>query len=106
MLKQSSEMDDFLSLFYEKYASILFKPIEKLEIKPLSLKGPVEPLHMTPDQAQLLLYVCEFLGFAVRNHGFNSKYILLSSDFFLRVAQLYRSKYAYIKLGKYGFFFS
>ncbi|KAI8094717.1 component of IIS longevity pathway SMK-1-domain-containing protein [Thamnidium elegans] len=104
MLKQTSEMDEFLLLFYEKYASILFKPIEKLEIKPLSLKGPVEPLQMSPDQAQLRLYVCEFLSFAVRNHGFHSKYILLSSDFFLRVAQLYRSKYAYIKLVALKFF--
>lgn len=61
--------------------------------------GPIEPLALTQDQAQLCLYICEFLYFAIRNHGFRSKYILLSSDLFARVLQLYRSKYVYIKLG-------
>lgn len=61
--------------------------------------GPIEPLVLTQDQAQLCLYICEFLYFAIRNHGFRSKYILLSSDLFARVLQLYRSKYVYIKLG-------
>lgn len=100
MSKQAPETDEFLSLFYDKYTSILLQPIEQLEIKPMSLKGPIEPLEMSPDQAQLRLYICDFLNFAVRNHGFRSKYVLLSSDFFLKVAQLYRSKYTYIKLGK------
>ncbi|CAO3651053.1 unnamed protein product [Mucor fragilis] len=103
-LKQAPETDDFLQLFYDKYVKILLNPIEKLEIKPISLKGPIEPLVLTQDQAQLCLYICEFLYFAIRNHGFRSKYILLSSDIFTRVMQLYRSKYAYIKLGGLRFF--
>jgi protein phosphatase-4 regulatory subunit 3 len=120
--KMNPETDEFLQIFYDKYVSTLLNPIERLDIKPISLKGiirkkkkkrcyfnlsiffslgPIELLHLTQDQAQLCLYLCEFLCFAVRNHGYRSKYILLSSNLFLKVAQLYRSKYAYIKLGKY-----
>lgn len=99
MSKQAPETDEFLSLFYDKYTKTLFKCIEDLEIKPIGLKGPIELLEMTSDQAQLYLYVCEFLMFAVRNHGFRSKYVLLSSDFFLKITQLYRSKYKHVKLG-------
>lgn len=99
MSKQAPETDEFLSLFYDKYTKILFQCIEDLEIKPISLKGPIEPLQITSDQAQLYLYICEFLMFAVRNHGFRSKYVLLSSDFFLKITQLYRSKYKHVKLG-------
>ncbi|GAN11169.1 suppressor of Mek1 [Mucor ambiguus] len=101
-LKQAPEADEFLQLFYDKYVKIILSPIEKLEIKPITLKGPIEPLVLTQDQAQLCLYICEFLYFAIRNHGFRSKYILLSSDIFTRVMQLYRSKYAYIKLDTKG----
>ncbi|EPB86441.1 hypothetical protein HMPREF1544_06803 [Mucor circinelloides 1006PhL] len=97
-LKQAPETDEFLQLFYDKYVKILLNPIERLEIKPILLKV------LTQDQAQLCLYICEFLYFAIRNHGFRSKYILLSSDLFVRVMQLYRSKYAYIKLGGLRFF--
>ncbi|KAL9555421.1 hypothetical protein MBANPS3_002361 [Mucor bainieri] len=103
-LKQAPETDEFLQLFYDKYMKVLLKPIEQLEIKPITLKGLIEPLVLTQDQAQLCLYICEFLYFAIRNHGFRSKYILLSSDVFVRVMQLYRSKYAYIKLGGLRFF--
>lgn len=99
MSKQGPETDEFLSLFYDKYTTILFKWVEDLEIRPIELKGPIEPLQITSDQAQLYLYICEFLMFAVRNHGFRSKYILLSSDFFLKITQLYRSKYKHVKLG-------
>ncbi|KAI8643853.1 component of IIS longevity pathway SMK-1-domain-containing protein [Parasitella parasitica] len=102
--KQSPEADEFLQLFYDNYIKTLLQPIESLEIKPILLKGPVEPLVLTQDQAQLCLYICEFLYFAIRNHSFRSKYILLSSDLFARVLQLYRSKYAYIKLGGLRFF--
>ncbi|KAI7896594.1 component of IIS longevity pathway SMK-1-domain-containing protein [Mucor mucedo] len=104
MSKQAPETDEFLSLFYDKYTKTLFKWIEDLEIKPIGLKGPIEPLEITSDQAQLYLYVCEFLMFAVRNHGFRSKYVLLSSDFFLKITQLYRSKYKHVKLAALRFF--
>ncbi|KAI9345765.1 component of IIS longevity pathway SMK-1-domain-containing protein [Pilaira anomala] len=100
----SKQIEDFLGLFYHKYYPILLTPISKLEIKPISLTGPVEPLKLTSDQAQLCLYICEFLGFAVRNHGFQSKYLVCASDCFLKVAQLYRSKYAYVKLVALKFF--
>ncbi|KAF1799349.1 component of IIS longevity pathway SMK-1-domain-containing protein [Mucor lusitanicus] len=103
-LKQAPETDEFLQLFYDKYVKILLSPIEKLDTKPITLKGPIEPLVLTQNQAQLCLYICEFLYFAIRNHGFRSKYILLSSDIFIKVMQLYRSKYAYIKLGGLRFF--
>lgn len=76
-------------------------PIESLEMKPISLKGPVEPLNLTQDQAQLYLYICEFLHFVVKNHAYRSKLLFMSSDLFSRVAQLYRSKYAYVKLCKF-----
>ncbi|CEP14003.1 hypothetical protein [Parasitella parasitica] len=100
--KQSPETDEFLQIFYDNYIKTLLHPIESLEIKPISLKGPIEPLVLTQDQAQLCLYICEFLYFAIRNHSFRSKYILLSSDLFTKVLQLYRSKYAYIKLDTNG----
>ncbi|KAI7900067.1 component of IIS longevity pathway SMK-1-domain-containing protein [Cokeromyces recurvatus] len=96
--KKSSEIDEFLDLFYEKYMDAFLKPIKDLEIKDMYLKGPVEPLELTSDQAQLCLYICEFINFMVRNHGYRSKYVMLNSDTVKKVLQLYRSKYTYIKL--------
>lgn len=104
MSKQAPDTDELLTLFYEKYAKILVQPIESIEIKPMALKGPIEPLKLTQDQAQLCLYVCDFFTFAVRNHGFRCKFDLIGQDTFKKVAQLYRSKYAYVKLVALRFF--
>ena len=96
------------------------KPIEDIEIKPMLLTGnnkmdiylnhclntskkypgPIEPLELSSDQAQLRLYIIDFYIFVIRNHGFRCKNKLVGPLSFKKVAQLYRSKYAHIKLGK------
>ncbi|KAI8994782.1 component of IIS longevity pathway SMK-1-domain-containing protein [Pilobolus umbonatus] len=99
LCKQEPETDDFMALFHEKYLTVLLEPIRSIESKPIHLTGHFEPLELTQDQAQLRLYICEFIYFAIRNHGYRSKYMMLSCDLYSKITQLFRCRYSYVKLG-------
>lgn len=62
--------------------------------------GPIEPLVLSPDHSEVILHLCDFLTFSVRQHGFRSKYMVLATDCFTKVAQLYRCRESHMKLGK------
>ncbi|KAI9019970.1 component of IIS longevity pathway SMK-1-domain-containing protein [Phycomyces nitens] len=96
--RQDPETDEFLTLFYEKYAPSLLQPIQDLDTKTIKLTGPVEILLLTHDQAELILYISELLTSVVKIHTFRSKFLVLSSDCFGKVVQLFRSRDAHMKL--------
>ncbi|ORZ17865.1 component of IIS longevity pathway SMK-1-domain-containing protein [Absidia repens] len=102
--KQIAGIDDILGVFYEKYAALLLRPIQNIENKPMKLDGPIELLEFDQEQAEVYNHLLDFLCFAIQQHGFRSKYFMLSSDCFPKVAQLYRSRQSWIKLSALRFF--
>lgn len=89
-----------MTLFYDKHADTLLRPIDDVPVKPIGLTGSIEALDMTLDQAQLCLYICDLISFIVRQHQFRSKVMLFQKDRFLKIAQFYRCKQICVKLGK------
>ncbi|KAG0163527.1 Platinum sensitivity protein [Apophysomyces sp. BC1034] len=96
--KQEPDMDLFLTLFYDKYTTLLLRPLQEVEVQPLKLTGPIEELNIGHNQSELCVHICELLCFAIRQHGFRSKYLMLSTDCFVKVAQLLRCRETYVKL--------
>ncbi|KAF7721217.1 Platinum sensitivity protein [Apophysomyces ossiformis] len=96
--KQEPDIDHFLTLFYDKYTTLLIRPLQNVEVKPLKLTGPIDELNMEHNQSELCVHICELLCFAVRQHSFRSKYLMLSSDCFVKIAQLLRCRETYVKL--------
>ncbi|KAI8380880.1 component of IIS longevity pathway SMK-1-domain-containing protein [Radiomyces spectabilis] len=96
--EDNSEIEDFLILFYDNYAHSLLKPLQALDTKVINLNGPVEALVLPPEQTSLCLQICELLCFAVRNHGFRSKYLILSTNCLSKIIQLYRCRETHMKL--------
>ncbi|KAI9474257.1 MAG: component of IIS longevity pathway SMK-1-domain-containing protein [Benjaminiella poitrasii] len=101
--RTSPDTLEFIRLFYKRYMDALLKPISEFDVKSPKLKGPIEPLYLTLDQAQLCQHICDLLSLAVKNHGRHIRYNILHSDIIKRVIQLYRSKYTYIKLSALRF---
>jgi protein phosphatase-4 regulatory subunit 3 len=69
--------------------------------KMLSLNlGPITVLEHGRDQGEVYSHLLDFLCFAVQQHSHRSKYWMLSGDCFVKVAQLYRSRLNWVKIGK------
>lgn len=101
MRKSDSEAEEFLGLFYEHYGNNFLRPLANLEKKPMKLDGPIEILTLSQEQADLCVYICDLLCFAIRQHSFRSKYLVHSTDCLSKILQLYRCNRGYVKLGKH-----
>ncbi|ORY98013.1 component of IIS longevity pathway SMK-1-domain-containing protein [Syncephalastrum racemosum] len=96
--KQDPEAEQFLTTFYDLYARYLLEPMESLSTKNIKLDGPIEALQLSQEQGELYLYICDILCFIVRQHSFRSKFLLLSTNCFVKIVQLYRCPEIYLKL--------
>ncbi|CDS11906.1 hypothetical protein LRAMOSA04102 [Lichtheimia ramosa] len=102
--KSDSEAEEFLGLFYEHYGNDFLRPLANLEKKPMKLDGPIEILTLSQEQADLCVYICDLLCFAIRQHSFRSKYLVHSTDCLSKILQLYRCNRGYVKLAALRFF--
>ncbi|KAG2209143.1 hypothetical protein INT45_004552, partial [Circinella minor] len=96
--KQDPDTEIYLTVFYDNYCNLFLRPFETLDVKPIKLDGPIEELELTQDQSDLCLYLCDLICFVIRQHSFRSKYLIRSTDCFVKIIQLYRCKHSHIKL--------
>ncbi|KAI8583247.1 hypothetical protein K450DRAFT_222684 [Umbelopsis ramanniana AG] len=96
-ISRDSDAGQFLVLFYDKYMVQYVKAILDIETKPITLKGDIEELVLSRSEAETCLHICDMLCFAIRQHGIRSKYFMLSSPCFSKVAQLLRCKQQHVK---------
>ncbi|KAI8071347.1 hypothetical protein BC940DRAFT_167287 [Gongronella butleri] len=66
--------------------------------------GPVTPLRIDHDTAEVYAYLLEFLCFCVKQHSFRMRQQLIHSEVFVKIIQLYRCPFTYIKLTVLRFF--
>ncbi|ORX94442.1 DUF625-domain-containing protein [Basidiobolus meristosporus CBS 931.73] len=98
--KSDPESDELLSMFYERYMGKLFEPIMQFP----EYDGMEKELILSPPKLAYCSLLCELLCFAVRSHSFRSKYFILSSNIFLKIITLFRSREKHLKLGVLRFF--
>ncbi|KAJ2959258.1 hypothetical protein NQZ79_g5223 [Umbelopsis isabellina] len=96
-ISRDSDAGQFLVLFYDRYMVQYVKPLLDIETKPMPLKGDVEDLVLDRYKAESCLHICDMLCFAIRQHGIRSKYFMLSSPCFSKVAQLLRCRQQHVK---------
>ncbi|CAO3631296.1 unnamed protein product [Cunninghamella echinulata] len=97
-MNEDPQVDDVLSLFYDKCIHYIMRPLQLLEDKTMKLTGPVEALHLDCEHLRLYSDITQFICFAIRYHGYRSKYFILSSDLIPKLTQLYRSLSISMKL--------
>ncbi|KAM3582046.1 Platinum sensitivity protein [Umbelopsis sp. WA50703] len=96
-ISRDSDAGQFLVLFYDKYMVQYVKPLLDIETKPMPINGDVEDLALDRYEAESCLHICDMLCFAIRQHGIRSKYFMLSSPCFSKVAQLLRCRQLHVK---------
>ncbi|KAI8138592.1 component of IIS longevity pathway SMK-1-domain-containing protein [Fennellomyces sp. T-0311] len=96
--KQDPDTEIYLTVFYDSYCNLFLRPFEKVDVKPIKLDGPIEVLELTRDQSDLCVFLCDLICFVIRQHSFRSKYLMLSTDCFVKIMQLYRCRQAHLKL--------
>ncbi|KAL1922484.1 uncharacterized protein VTP21DRAFT_10023 [Calcarisporiella thermophila] len=96
--KHDPETDDFLTLFYDRYAPHLFFPLMNLTNVQPSQDGHPGVLKLDREQSTLVFHNCELLSFMIRHHTFRSKYFVLSSNILIKVAHLFRCREKHLKL--------
>jgi protein phosphatase-4 regulatory subunit 3 len=82
----------FLTRFYDRSATRLFKPLLDLEHKP-EMNFPVQ-------QASMFSYLIEILCFFIRQHHRFSRYFVMANNVVQRVVHLLKSPEKYLRLGK------
>ncbi|CAO3643684.1 unnamed protein product [Cunninghamella blakesleeana] len=97
-LSEDPQIDDILTLFYDNYIHYIMRPLQLLEDKSMKLTGPVETLELGSEHLRLYSDITQFICFAIRYHGYRSKYFILSSDCISKLVQLYRSESNSMKL--------
>ena len=102
MRKIDPDCDEFLTLFYDNYSDAFLRPLSNLDKKSMRLDGPIEILTLSQEQADLCVYICDLLCWAIRQHSFRSKYLVHSTDCLGKILQLYRCNRGFVKLGKHN----
>lgn len=108
------QMDTFIESFYTDAANRLFRPLKDLEHREsrelLQSILPEQPLTLQPvnnvsaQEASLYTHLVEILSFFLRQHGYKSKYYILSEGLHCRIAQLLSSSQKYLKLSALKWF--
>ncbi|SAL95559.1 hypothetical protein [Absidia glauca] len=91
--RRTPQIDDILRVFYQKYASSLLHPLMSIETLPMELDGPIAALEHRPDQAKVHIPPAYIVCHAVQHHGDQSQSWVLSNGCFVKVVQLYRSRF-------------
>ncbi|KAF2751256.1 DUF625-domain-containing protein [Sporormia fimetaria CBS 119925] len=89
--------DSFVQSYYEESVVKLFQPLRDLE-------GRESVDNLTIAEETLFSYLMEMLCFFLRSHYSRSKYVIMSNNLAVRVAQLLGSRKLIIKLGAVKFF--
>jgi len=82
----------FLTRFYERSATKLFKPLIDLENR--------DDMRFTIQQASIFSYLIDILCFFLHKHHRFSRFFLLNHNIVLRVNQLLKSPEAFLQLGR------
>lgn len=86
------QQEFFLTRFYERSATKLFKPLLDLEHR--------TEMNFTVQQASMFSYLIEIMCFFIRQHHRLSRFFVLNHNIVLRVNQLLKSPEAFLQLGK------
>ncbi|GAB0137714.1 hypothetical protein EsDP_00005970 [Epichloe bromicola] len=86
----------FLTRFYERSASRLFKPLLDLDHQ--------TKLRFTVQEASMFTYLVELLSFFIRQHHRFSRYFVMNNNVIQRVSQLLKSSEKYLRMVTIRFF--
>ncbi|KAI8338642.1 hypothetical protein BC941DRAFT_423458 [Chlamydoabsidia padenii] len=95
---------NMLKLFYERYAFSLIQTTHSINIKPIDMTNPVEPLEISHHQFIYYSCLCDFLRLIMVQYGSRTKRILLDHPCFENMAQLLRHQDLSLKLKVLRFF--
>ncbi|KAJ3055378.1 Platinum sensitivity protein, partial [Rhizophlyctis rosea] len=98
--KTDREADEFLNYFYEKHVSKLMAPVADLDSEAPLVQRPdgTEIYPLGKGQPATCHFIVEFLCFAVKSHGFRSKYVMLGKDVLRKVTLLLKARDTYLRL--------
>jgi protein phosphatase-4 regulatory subunit 3 len=91
--------DEFLSIFYEKYATRLLFPIYSLEKLPKkTTEQGVAQLLLNHQQLSILNHICDLIAFMIRYHETHSKYFIISNTILPKLIPLFSVRAIHIQL--------
>ncbi|KAJ2550638.1 Platinum sensitivity protein, partial [Coemansia sp. RSA 1933] len=90
--ESGKDTDDFLDLFYSRYAHGMMVPLLDLSSETIAL------VDANKKDSSLLFFLCETLSMMVKRHGYRARGFVFSSNISKSVCLLLTAKHGHIKL--------